>query len=240
MNLELIENQDRAPVVASPTPMDLLVTAVHQGADLDKLERLMALQERWQAGEAKKAYDAAFAAFKAEAVTIVKNRKVDAGPLSGKKYAELFAVVNAITPALSRHGLSSSWKLTKDEKDWIEVTCYLKHTAGHVETVSMGGPPDDGGAKNKIQARASTVSYLERYTLKAICGLSEQEDDTDGSMRQADWSARAEEAATVEELERVRKDGSKAFTEAKDVPGFSAFMRAVQARAKALKGAANA
>ncbi len=31
----------------------------------------------------------------------------------------------------------------------------------------MGGPPDAGGAKNALQARASTKSYLERYTLKA-------------------------------------------------------------------------
>ncbi len=45
----------------------------------------------------------------------------------------------------------------------------------------MGGPPDAGGAKNAIQARASTKTYLERYTLKAICGLSEQDDDDDGA-----------------------------------------------------------
>ncbi len=163
-----------------PTPALLLQMAVQQGADLDKLERLMALQERWEATEARKAYDAAFAAFKAEAVRIIKNRSVTAGPLAGKKYAELFSVVNAVTPALSANGLSSSWQITKDEKEWIEVTCTIKHSAGHSESVSMGGPPDIGGAKNPIQARASTVSYLQRYTLKAITGLSEQDDDDDG------------------------------------------------------------
>lgn len=164
----------------APTPALLLQMAVQQGADLDKLERLMALQERWEATEARKAYDAAFAAFKAEAVRIIKNRSVTAGPLAGKKYAELFSVVNAVTPALSANGLSSSWQITKDDKDWLEVTCTIKHSAGHSESVSMGGPPDVGGAKNPIQARASTVSYLQRYTLKAITGLSEQEDDDDG------------------------------------------------------------
>lgn len=168
------------PPANSMTPAVLLQMAVQQNADLDKLERLMVLQERWEGNEARKAYDTAFAAFKAESVRILKNKSVTDGPLRNKKYAELFAVVNAITPALSMHGLSSSWKLTKDERDWIEVTCTLKHIAGHNETVSMGGPPDAGGAKNAIQARASTVSYLERYTLKAITGLSEQEDDDDG------------------------------------------------------------
>lgn len=192
MNTQALEIVDEAPVkqahpgnVSHPTPALLLQMAVQQGADLDKLERLMALQERWESTEARKSYDAAFAAFKAEAVHIVKNKQVGAGPLSGKSYAELFSVVNAVTPALSRHGLSSSWKITKDTPDWIEVTCSLKHTAGHMETVSMGGPPDVGGAKNPIQARASTVTYLERYTLKAITGLSEQGDDVDGNTNTA-------------------------------------------------------
>lgn len=178
-NTDIIEMPSQA-ATQHPTPALLLQMAVQQGADLDKLERLMALQERWEATEARKAFDAAFAAFKAQAVRIVKNRLVNNGPLSGKRYAELFSVVNAVTPALSANGLSSSWKITRDEKDWIEVTCTIKHTAGHSESVSMGGPPDVGGAKNPIQARASTVSYLERYTLKAITGLSEQDDDDDG------------------------------------------------------------
>ena len=66
-------------------------------------------------------------------------------------------------------------------RDWLEVTCTLKHVGGHSESVSMGGPPDAGGAKNALQARASTKSYLERYTLKAICGVAEGGDDTDGN-----------------------------------------------------------
>lgn len=178
--LPMIQPVASRALAATPTPSDLLRIAVEGGADLDRLERLMALQERWEATEARKAYDVAFTAFKAEAVRIVKNKAVTLGPLAGKRYAELFAVVNAVTPELSRHGLSASWKLTKDEKEWLEVTCTLKHVGGHFEVVSMGGPPDTGGAKNAIQARASTVSYLERYTLKAITGLSEQDDDDNG------------------------------------------------------------
>ncbi len=175
--------EDRGLAVVAPeaaTPMSMLAVAVQKGMDVATIAGLMALQEKWEANEARKAFNTAFAAFKAEAVKIIKNRTVDAGPLSGKKYAELFQVVNALTPALSKNGLSASWKITKDEKDWIEVTCNLTHTLGHTESVAMGGPADTGGAKSPIQARASTVSYLERYTLKAICGVSEQGDDTDG------------------------------------------------------------
>ncbi|CAJ5553952.1 ERF family protein [Burkholderia pseudomallei] len=167
--------------IVSTTPADLLRIAIEKDADLDKLERLMELQDRHEAKLAKRAFDAAFAAFKAEAVKIIKGRKVTDGPLKNKRYAELHDVVNAVTPALSKHGLSSAWRLTRDEKDWMEVTCYLRHVDGHEESVSMGGPPDSGGAKNAIQARASTKTYLERYTLKAITGLSEEDDDDDGA-----------------------------------------------------------
>jgi len=170
------------PVAQDATPMSMLAVAVQRGMDPATLRDLMALQKEWEASEARKAFNQAFASFKAEAVRVIKNREVNAGPLSGKRYAELFSVVNAVTPALSKHGLSASWRLTKDDKDWIEVTCTLAHALGHAESVSMGGPPDTGGAKSPIQARASTVSYLERYTLKAICGVSEQGDDKDGAV----------------------------------------------------------
>lgn len=167
--------------IAANSPAAMMMQAMSQGADLAQIEKMMDLQDRWERKEAEKAYNAAFAAFKAEAVRIVKGRKVTDGPLRGKEYAELHDVVDAVTPALSRHGLSTAWKLTRDEKDWLEVTCTLKHVGGHSESVSMGGPPDAGGAKNALQARASTKSYLERYTLKAICGVAEGGDDTDGN-----------------------------------------------------------
>lgn len=165
------------------TPSDLLRLAVAGGADVDKLQQLMALQERYLAAQAKRAFDAAFAAFKAEGVRLVKNKTVGSGPLKGSKFAELWTIIDVVTPALSKHGLSTSWKLTKDDKDWLEVTCYLKHVDGHVETAAMGGPPDkrEGDAKSPIQARASSKSYLERQTLKAVLGMSEAGDDSDGN-----------------------------------------------------------
>ena len=167
--------------IAANSPAAMMMQAMSQGANLAQIEKMMDLQDRWERKEAEKAYNAAFAAFKAEAVRIIKGRKVTDGPLRGKEYAELHDVVDAVTPALSRHGLSTAWKLTRDEKDWLEVTCTLKHVGGHAESVSMGGMPDTGGAKNALQARASSLSYLSRYTLKAICGVAEGGDDSDGN-----------------------------------------------------------
>jgi hypothetical protein len=232
------EPRTEAPMAVVATPAMLLQIAVQQGADLDKLERLMALQERYEANEARKAYAESFSAFKSEAVKIIKNKKVSAGPLSGKTYAELHAVVNAVTPALSAHGLSAAWRITKDEKEWLEVTCSLSHIRGHSESVSMGGPPDSGGAKNGIQARASTVSYLERYTLKAILGLSEQDDDNDGGAG-GEWSQRIEEATDEKALNAIVRDATAAFNKARDAKGLGAFMLAAISHREFLKGVAH-
>lgn len=171
---------ERPASAGAITPMDMLDRALASGRDLETIEKLMGLQERWEATQARKAFNEAFAAFKAEAVTVDRNRLITDGPLKNKRYAELVAFVDAATPALSKHGLSASWNITKDDKDWIEVTCTLEHVLGGKKHVAMGGAPDTGGAKNALQARVSTVTYLERTTFKAVCGLAEQGDDDDG------------------------------------------------------------
>lgn len=238
--------EERALAVVQPdaaTPMAMLALAVHKGMDPATINQLLDLQERYEKVEASKAFNAAFASFKAEAVKIIKNRTVDAGPLNGKKYAELFSVVNAVTPALSRNGLSAAWKITKDDKDWIEVTCTIKHVLGHSDSVSMGGPPDTGGAKSPIQARASTVSYLERYTLKAICGVSEQGDDTDGAGNKgmdegtlADHLAAIDSADRLKELQNVFTFAYKAAQAANDKSAMAQLMKAKDSRKNELKG----
>jgi len=174
-------HRPEAEPVESVTPMGLLQVAMSQNADIDKLTKLMELQERWEANEARKAFNVAFSGFKAEAVTIVKNTKVKSGPLDGTKYANLFDVVDAVIPALSKHGLSHSWKLSKDDPAWMEVTCTIRHILGHSESVAMGAAPDTGPGRNAIQARGSAKSYLERYTLLAATGMAASDTDNDGN-----------------------------------------------------------
>lgn len=175
--------QGSRELASAPNPAYLIQLAIEQGADIDKLERLMGLQERWEANEAKKQYSEAFAAFKAEAVEIIKRKRVHFTSQKGVtdyKHAELSDVVEAVTPALSKHGLSASWTL-KQEKDWLWVTCTLKHKMGGSDSATLGGPYDTSGNKNPVQAIASTKTMLERQTLKAVCGVSEKGEDDDGA-----------------------------------------------------------
>lgn len=237
VELPAVSNQN----LPANSPVGMMLAALNQGVSPEQLSQMMDLQERWQAAEAKKAYDEAFAAFKAKGVRILKTRKVDDGPLKGKSYAELHGVVNAVTEALSENGLSTWWRITKDEKDWIEVTCYMRHVGGHEESVSMGGPPDTQGAKNAIQARASTKSYLERYTLKAITGLAEEGDDTDGNVYREsvlhEWLQKVEAAKTMKELVSIKREGTAVFGKARDRGSYQVFSKAVSDRSDKINGA---
>lgn len=182
--LNLVDQPEAMPpaVVARANPiMDMIREAVAAGQSLDVIRELKNMAKELAADEADRAFSVAFAAFKGEVVKVARNRHVTDGPLKGRRYAELFSFVDAATPALSKHGLSASWSVTRDDKDWIEVTCTIEHALGGKKQTSQGGPPDAGGAKNALQARISTVTYLERATFKAACGLAEQGDDDDGA-----------------------------------------------------------
>ena len=161
------------------TPMDMLQIAVSQGADLDKLEKLMALQERWEANEAKKAYVAAMNAFKANPPTVLKTKNVTFGK-TAYSHALLEDAAELIGAEMTKHGLSFRWTCEQLEGGQVKVTCIITHCQGHSESTSLSAGLDQSGGKNNIQALGSTVAYLERYTLFAASGTAAKGMDDDG------------------------------------------------------------
>ena len=183
--LEIIEAAPpaRQQTAMVTTPAQLLEIAVNQGADLDKLERLMALQERWEANEARREFVQAMAAFKSEPLDIFKRKQIGYttkdGEFVGYKHAELSDVASVVVPSMARHDLSHRWEV-KQEGGRIIVTCIVTHKRGHSEAVTLDGAPDNSGKKNAIQQVASAVTYLQRYTLLAATGMATKGMDDDG------------------------------------------------------------
>lgn len=214
---------DEVPMAAiqstAITPMDMLKMAVSQGADLAKLEQLMALQERHEANEARKAFYKALSGFKADGITVGKDSRVtyktDKG-VTDYVHASLGNICNIIGPALSRHGLSYRWDTAQAESR-IKVTCVLSHELGHSEKVSLDGGADSSGGKNNIQAVGSTVSYLERYTLLAITGTAtEHQEDDDGRGSEGETGGKMDESMLADYLSSIeaatsKKDIQKAY-----------------------------
>jgi hypothetical protein len=156
------------------TPMDMLARAVQSGADLDMIEKLMNLQERWEAGNARKAFEESLAKAKGEIPVIIRN----ASGHNSKKYADFAAIAKVIDPILAKYGLSYRFRTTQTDK--ISVTCVL-FGHGHSEETTLSGPADASGSKNAIQAIGSTLTYLQRYSLVQALGLAAAEDDDGGA-----------------------------------------------------------
>ncbi len=237
-----IVSQDQVP---ANSPMGMMLAALSQGADLSQIEKMMDLQERWERREAEKAFNDAMSAFKAEAVEIIKRREVDFTSQKGRtyyKHAELSDVVEVVGPPLSKHGFAWSWTMEQIDGQ-IKVTCILKHRAGHSDSVSLQAAPDNSGNKNSIQAIASTVTYLERHTLKAITGVSEKGDDKDGVVDNtplADaWIARAKACVTAADLGEIWKEGLAEIQKTNDMSVYEKFKEAVSARGEDLKKTEN-
>lgn len=180
--VDLPTHQQGREVSAPVTPPAMLALAIEKGASMEQLEKLMDMQERWEANEARKEYVAALNAFKADPPTVKKNKAASfGGGKTAYEYADLAQVANLIAPALSKYGLSHSWQINQTEAN-ITVTCTLTHVMGHRESVSLSAQADTSGSKNAIQAIASTVTYLERYTLLAITGLAVEGMDNDADI----------------------------------------------------------
>ncbi|KAF1009532.1 MAG: hypothetical protein GAK28_00170 [Luteibacter sp.] len=180
---EVRAEQTTKALSATPTPADLLGMAMAQGADLDRLERLMALQERWEANQAEKAYVTAMTAFKAKPIDIYKRKRVRFQTSKGVteyNHAELADVVDAAITGMAEHGLSHAWETEQRQGGWIAVTCVVTHAQGHSKRTMLTAQADDSGGKNSIQAVGSTITYLQRYTLLAALGLATKGMDDDG------------------------------------------------------------
>lgn len=154
----------------------LLQLAVEKGASIEALERLMALHERHEANEARKAYVVAMAEFKRSPPRILKTRKVDTGTFE-YFHARLGDISDAVTPALAAVGLSFDWEVPDHGKNGITIECVITHELGHSKRVALTGPPDTGRGRNAMQAVASTTTYLSRYTLLLALGLATHDDD---------------------------------------------------------------
>lgn len=172
----------RSETMAMESPgFAALTKAIEKGVDTSTLSRLMDLQERWEANQARKAFVEAMAGFKRDCPAVIgKDRRADFGQGKAKySYATTGQIVTAVTPHLSRYGLSLSWETWQEGKT-VTVACHVTHAAGHRETATLTGPNDESGGKNPIQTVGSTVHYLQRYTMVSVLGLATADmDDPD-------------------------------------------------------------
>lgn len=161
-------------------PLQLIEKAVMGGVDLETLEKLMELQKRFEEREAEKRFKRDYNKWQANKPILIKDSKATMkfkdGGQSEYDFMSLAGIQKAVDPILGEYGFSYDWSQS-NENGKIRIFFNLSHIDGHVKVNWLEADADTSGYKNSIQAMASTVSYLKRYTLENGLGLTSHKDD---------------------------------------------------------------
>lgn len=179
--------------------------------DVNKLEKLLEMQERILARRAEMAFSAAMTMAQSQ----VKQITADAlNPQTRSKYATYKALDKALRPIYTTNGFALSFN-TEDSPlpEHMRVVCDVSHVDGHSRNYRIDMPTDGKGARGgdvmtKTHAVGAGASYGMRYLLKMIFNVAIGEDDQDGN--DVSPSISEDQVATLKAMiEEVKADESK-------------------------------
>jgi hypothetical protein len=214
-----LSKQSETTIVAGhePTVGQLLQHVIEKGdpvANIEVLERLIALKERSDAKQAEREFAVAFAKLQREIGSVEARKAVPNRDNSIRYiYAPFEDIMRHVQPFLEDNGMSVTFS-SEIKEDRVIQHCTIRHVAGHSQTNQFmarigNGPPNASGA----QADGAAATYAKR---RAFCDALNivAEVDTDG----ADQDARSlgapishDKAQTLRELVRETRSDEKAF-----------------------------
>lgn len=196
--------------------------AMNPDVDIDKMERLLQMQERIMERNAKAAYAADLARMQPDLPIITERGGIrDRNGNVQSTYALWEDINEAIKPVLAKHGFALSFRTGQGEGR-ITVTGVLSHREGHSEETTMHLPIDTSGSKNSVQAVGSSISYGKRYTAGALLNITSRGEDDDGKAAGGAATISDEQAMTIRELIEVVGANEKKFLEYLKVSSISA------------------
>jgi len=236
------EPESQALEFAQPTPLVMLQTAIQRGANIDTIERLVALQERMLARDAEIAFNDAMNRAQAALTPVATDLT---NPQTKSRYASYAALDRVARPVYSKELLALSFDTAESPlAEHVRVVCYVSHAAGHTRHYHVDMPSDGKGAKGgdvmtKTHATGAALSYGMRYLLKMIFNIAVGEDDTDGNRPTAfadlnehlEWIQNAKD---LNELQRLFANAYKKASSLNDQNSMKRLIAAKDARRKEL------
>jgi hypothetical protein len=178
---EIIERPETLPVAEQTTGLARMIEQICMNPDVDvnKLERMLDMQERILDKQAEQSFQNALAEMQADLPMIERNGEIKVGDNVRSKYAKFEDINRAVLPVLQKHGFSITFE-TNMANNHVAVIGVLRHKDGHKESTMLPIPIDQSGAKNAVQAVGSSVSYGKRYVMSALLNINTTDDDDDG------------------------------------------------------------
>lgn len=151
--------------------------------DIDKMERLLAMQERVLERNAESAFNESMRGAQGEMRQVATDAN---NPQTRSRYATYAAIDAALRPIYTRHGFSISYGTADAPEGYVRVLAYVSHVGGHTRRYEAAMPSDGKGAKGgdvmtKTHAFGAATSYGMRYLLKMIFNVAVGEYDLDGN-----------------------------------------------------------
>jgi hypothetical protein len=111
------------------------------------------------------------------------------------KYADLAEVLNTVRPVLAKHGLSvAQFPGYSHEHKVVAVETVLMHKSGQYLSGTVAAPV----TKPDAQGVGSAITYCRRYSLAAVVGIAQEDDDgNEASGRKGGHTAHQDPEAVV-------------------------------------------
>lgn len=179
MTKKNIVRQTTEPMVVDndPSPMTMMIQARNAGFSVEEIKEMMDLQDRNDQRLAKQAFDKAMAEFKRNPPQVIKDRTNNQ---YNSTYSSIGNTVSTVNKCMGPFGLTARWEFpASNDANVITCTCILSHELGHEVSVTLDGPVDTEGKKNKMQGRKSARTYLKLETYEAVTGIASVEGNVD-------------------------------------------------------------
>lgn len=182
----IVKREAVEPPVAGPTAVLSVIASAASDprVDIDKLERLLQMQERMLGRQAEQEFNQAMNRAQAD----MRRIGADASnPQTRSRYATYAALDRFLRPIYVREGFALSFDTGETPlPDVVRVMCHVSHASGHTRTYHADMPADGKGAKGgdvmtKTHATGSAMQYGMRYLVKMIFNVAVGEDDDDGN-----------------------------------------------------------
>ena len=157
--------------------------ATNPQLNIEVFDRLLAARRSEEDRAAERAFNLAMSLAKGELQPVLKTRDVDypskkEGGTRVKYRYEAFAdVARVVDPVFAAHGLAYRFSVEQGG-ELVKVTCIVSHADGYSERVKLETKVDPGSTgMSMVQALGSSLTYLQRYSLRAAIGLAAAVDD---------------------------------------------------------------
>lgn len=211
--------------------------------DIDKMERLMQMQERMIAKQAEADFNNSMVSCQRELGTIAADAT---NPQTRSKYATYAKLDKVLRPIYTKHGISISYGTADSpQPDHVRVVAYVSR-AGYTRMYQIDMPNDGKGAKGgdvmtKTHAQGAGMQYGMRYLLKGIFNVAVGDEDTDGNApvgvsesEKEHLLAAIEMVSSKEEWEALWQQMTAATTKSRDIQTHEKFRAAMAMKRREL------